>query len=131
MFSIIVAHYKNINDDYSKIKEQAKTITNSLNDFIVCHTSIFMLYNGKIYNPPYYSNILIMDDKQEYIEEKLRMALNMLLIDGIIVVPKKYANVFYKIGTTHLQKVNQQVNANYVAFIRKTNIVLKSGKWIS
>lgn len=122
--SIIIAHYKNINNDYSEIRKNAKIISESKEDFIVCHTSIFMLYNGKIYNPPFYSNIFIVDDEQEYHEEKINLVFNMLLIGAKLIIPKKYLHICQKIGPNNLEVVDTKID-NYVVFTKKTNIVIK------
>ena len=126
--SIIIAYYKNTNKDYSNLNNFGKKITNSNNDFIVSHNSIQMLHDGKIYNPPFYLNILIADDEKEYTNDKINLVYNMLLIGGKLIISKKYENMCMKIGSTNFEKQLNDLMTDYVVFQKKTNMVIKPHK---
>ena len=68
MYSIIIVNPDN-NKNHDDIINRISSAINEQN-FIQCKTSVFMLYNGKIYNPPIFNNILVINDR-EYAEKHL------------------------------------------------------------
>lgn len=104
---------------FNTIKNVSKNIGED--NFLICKTTPFMLYFGKIYNPPIYKNILVFnqDQNEDYTYNTLTMIWNMTMVNGIIIIASKYRNFFSKFAH-NINKIDE-----YVYIEKKTNLVLK------
>lgn len=123
-YSIIITYETNIDKDYDKLNNKIKKLLDLPNDFVYTSAKIYMLHDGKIYNPPHYSNIVIVDDEWKLPEKDLIMVFNMLHQFGHLIISTKYKKFFELIGVNHIKKIN--LFDNYVVYKKKTNLVLKN-----
>jgi|SaaInlStandDraft_4_1057021.scaffolds.fasta_scaffold23017_2 hypothetical protein len=119
MYSIIIVNPDN-NKNHDDIINRISSAINEQN-FIQCKTSVFMLYNGKIYNPPIFNNILVINDR-EYAEKHLIQIWNMGYVGGNIIISKKYKHFFNKYAN-HFDSNYSDIE-EYMIITKKTNFIL-------
>lgn len=105
----IIIYDNNIkNNDFINNKE--------FKDFIKYNEKIYLLYDAKNINPPFFNKIIYMIDniKKEDEINHLKMIYNMTRINGSIIYLKKY-NYFFNLY--------QEYNKKYNIYIKKENII--------
>jgi hypothetical protein len=73
-------------------------------------SKIYLLYDAKVINPPFFNTIIVTRD--DLIRDELMMIYNMLLINGKLIMHKKYKSYF---------KESIHYNNNYVIFTKYSN----------
>lgn len=95
---------------------------NKFTNAIKYNNKIYDLYDGKIINPPFFDNIIIMHEN--LIEDELKMIYNMTKTNGTIIFIEKYKtffknNIKYKKNYYYIKKKD---NNNYI-FNNKYRVV--------
>lgn len=75
------------NKDLLSIKKMYK-----LDKWLECSMFIYKVYNGDIYNPPFFNNIIVL--KKYILLEDIKYIWNMTLLGGYIFVNKTYKSLF-------------------------------------
>jgi hypothetical protein len=134
MLSLIIAYYKDTKKDYSDIKNNYIEQLNITNKIVLYQSSIMMLHSGKVYNPPYFLDIFIVDDEQKYEERHFINIFNMVIIGGHIIIAKKHSRYFENINNTnninnvkHIEKIKSKIYG-YDVFKKISNFVLINKK---
>ena len=91
-------------------------------NFIKYHDKIYLLYDAKFINPPFFDKIISMIDNIKTGEEEnnLKMIYNMTKTNGTIIYPKKY-NYFFKNNY-------EEYNKKWSIYYKKNNIVFQFPK---
>jgi hypothetical protein len=107
---------------YDNLKNVDSSFTNSTkyNNLLKYNKKIYLLYDAKEINPPFFDTIILNHNSLN--EEELKMVYNMTKVGGTIISKKKY-NSFFK----HF-KINifDDKDTTYYEFKKNTNIVLQT-----
>ena len=76
----------------------------------------YELIDGKYFNPPFF-NIIILNETVNINEIDIKLLYNMILINGFLIIPKKYTSLF-----KHLN--NEHKTYNDYIMIKKTNNII-------
>ena len=86
---LIYDNLKNVNNSTLSIKVYEKNL-------IKYNKKIYLLYDAKEINPPFFDNIIIIHNNLS--EEDLKMLYNMTKVNGTIISSSKY-NSFFSNGS--------------------------------
>jgi len=89
---------------------------------ILYNKKIYLLYDGKVINPPFFDLIII--DHQELSNDDLKMIYNMIVINGIIIYLNKY-NFFFKNNIKYNSDFNQIKKKNNNIFIFNSRRIIE------
>lgn len=76
-------------------------------DLIKCKSKIYMIYDGKIFNPPIFELIVIT--KNNISDNDLKMLWNMITINGKLIILKKFKHFFNQFDTQIIQILNDYI----------------------
>lgn len=85
---ILKSHRNIIIYDYSTDIENIKKNYN-LENWMQSNMHVYKIYNGDVYNPPFFNNIIVL--KNKITDEDVQQIWNMTLLDGLIII-----NSFHK-----------------------------------
>jgi hypothetical protein len=79
--------------DYEDKKEVESFIKkNNLSNWRLTFDDIWKIYYGKIYNPPFFNNIIVLKKKLD--DESLQYIWNMIVLNGYILINIKYKDYY-------------------------------------
>lgn len=65
---------------------------NKLSNWLTTYEDIWKIYYNKIYNPPYFQNIILL--KKKLVTEELQHVWNMVAFNGTIIIDSKYETYY-------------------------------------
>jgi len=75
------------NNNYISLKKTYK-----LDEWLESSMLIYKIYNGDIYNPPFFNNVIVL--KKNVLLEDIKQIWNMTLIEGYIFIDASYKSLF-------------------------------------
>jgi hypothetical protein len=110
---LIYDNLKNVNNSNLSIKVYEKNL-------IKYNKKIYLLYDAKEINPPFFDNIIII--RNNLSEEDLKMLYNMTKVNGTIISSLNY-NIFFSNGKFSNSQQTKTIEKNYFKYKKINNIV--------
>ena len=104
--------------DKNKNKNKNKETLVLKNDFIKYSDKIYLLYDAKFINPPFFDNIGLM--RTDLDNDELKMIINMLKIDGTLYFINKYLP-FFKNNNYYFTPIG--IDNKLLKFVKNNNRV--------
>lgn len=90
-------------------------------DYLKFNTKIYMVYYGKIINPPYFKSIIVLIDDLK--DHDLNMIWNMTHQYGHFIILSKYKS-YYESKLKNILIKPYEESSNYIMIEKKNNIIL-------